>query len=72
MDLEGTFVTVTYLIRDRDSKFTALFDRILAAAGAQTVLTGIRMPRRTQSWSAGSRPAATNFSTARTSGTSAD
>ncbi|WP_234537710.1 integrase core domain-containing protein [Streptomyces shenzhenensis] len=45
MDLEGTSATVTYLIRDRDSKFPALFDQILAAAGIQTVLTGVRMPR---------------------------
>ncbi|AOR36953.1 IS481 family transposase [Streptomyces fodineus] len=44
MDLEDASATVTYLIRDRDSKFPALFDQILAAAGVQTVFTGVRMP----------------------------
>jgi putative transposase len=45
MDLEDAAATVTYLIRDRDAKFPALFDEILGAAGIQTVLTGVRMPR---------------------------
>ncbi|MFF3906512.1 integrase core domain-containing protein [Streptomyces sp. NPDC001848] len=45
MDLEDAAATVTYLIRDGDPKFPALFDQILAAAGVQTVLTGVRMPR---------------------------
>ncbi|MFF5307657.1 integrase core domain-containing protein [Streptomyces sp. NPDC013161] len=45
MDLEDAQVTVTYLIRDRDAKFPALFDQILSDAGIQTVLTGVRMPR---------------------------
>ncbi|MGI5135527.1 MULTISPECIES: integrase core domain-containing protein [unclassified Streptomyces] len=45
MDLEDTAATVTYLIRDRDAKFPALFDQILGAAGIQTVLTGVRIPR---------------------------
>ncbi|MBB5082345.1 integrase core domain-containing protein [Nonomuraea endophytica] len=34
-----------FLIRDRDGKFPILMDEILAEAGIQTVLTGIRMPR---------------------------
>ncbi|MEV5880531.1 integrase core domain-containing protein [Streptomyces sp. NPDC052101] len=45
MDLEDAAVTVTYLIRDRDTKYPALFDQILADAGIQVVLTGVRMPR---------------------------
>ncbi|MPY60452.1 integrase core domain-containing protein [Streptomyces spongiae] len=45
MDLEDVGTTVKYVIRDRDSKFPALFDQILAAAGVQVVLTGVRMPR---------------------------
>jgi transposase InsO family protein len=45
MDLEDTGATVKYLIRDRDAKFPALFDQILADAGIQTVLSGIRIPR---------------------------
>ncbi|MER6006766.1 hypothetical protein ABT120_50100 [Nonomuraea angiospora] len=34
-----------YLIRDRDGKFPTRMEEILAGAGIQTVLTGIRMPR---------------------------
>jgi transposase InsO family protein len=45
MDLEDTGCRARYLIRDRDGKFPALMDEILAQAGIQTVLTGIRMPR---------------------------
>ena len=36
---------VRYLIRDRDGKYPALFDQVLAEAGTEIVLTGIRMPR---------------------------
>ncbi|GHJ37262.1 transposase [Streptomyces sp. TS71-3] len=45
MDLEDAGATVAYVIRDRDAKFPALFDEILAASGIETVLTGVRMPR---------------------------
>ncbi|MET8004195.1 integrase core domain-containing protein [Nonomuraea glycinis] len=45
MDLEDTGCRARYLIRGRDGKFPALMDEILAQAGIQTVLTGIRMPR---------------------------
>ncbi|MGW7007027.1 integrase core domain-containing protein [Streptomyces sp. NPDC054933] len=45
MDLEDAQATVRYLIRDRDAKFPALFDQILADAGIEAVLTGIRIPR---------------------------
>ncbi|WP_238412293.1 integrase core domain-containing protein [Saccharothrix deserti] len=31
--------------RDRDGKFPALFDAVLADAGVQVVLTGVRIPR---------------------------
>jgi hypothetical protein len=34
-----------FLIRDRDGKFPALMEEILAEVGIQTALTGIRMPR---------------------------
>jgi putative transposase len=33
------------LIRDRDGKYPALFDAVLADAGIEVVLTGVRMPR---------------------------
>ncbi|MGW5686032.1 integrase core domain-containing protein [Nonomuraea sp. NPDC003754] len=45
MDLEDAGCRARYLIRDRDAKFPLLMDEILADAGVQTVLTGIRMPR---------------------------
>ncbi|MFI6500308.1 hypothetical protein [Nonomuraea typhae] len=42
MDLEDTGCRVRYLIRDRDGTFPALINEILAEAGIQTVLTGVR------------------------------
>ncbi|WP_433413679.1 hypothetical protein ACQP1V_31835 [Microtetraspora malaysiensis] len=45
MDLEDASCRVRYLIRDRDGKFPTRMEEILADAGIQTVLTGIRMPR---------------------------
>ncbi|WP_214108295.1 integrase core domain-containing protein [Acrocarpospora catenulata] len=45
MDLEDAGCRVRYLIRDRDGKFPAFMEEILAGAGIQTVLTGVRMPR---------------------------
>ncbi|MEW2490878.1 integrase core domain-containing protein [Streptomyces sp. NPDC048411] len=45
MDLEDAGLRATYLIRDRDMKFPALFDEILADAGIQVVLSGVRIPR---------------------------
>jgi hypothetical protein len=34
-----------WLIRDRDGKYPGLFDAVLADAGIEVVLTGVRMPR---------------------------
>ena len=45
MDLQDTGCRARYLIRDRDGKFRGLFDAVLADAGIQVVLTGVRMPR---------------------------
>jgi transposase InsO family protein len=45
MDLEDAGCQARYLIRDRDGKFPVLFDAILADAGIETVLSGVRMPR---------------------------
>ncbi|MEV4895396.1 integrase core domain-containing protein [Nonomuraea sp. NPDC055795] len=45
MDLEDAGCRARFLIRDRDAKFPALIDEILADVSIQTVLTGIRMPR---------------------------
>jgi putative transposase len=45
MDLEDAGCQARYLIRDRDGKFPELFDTILADAGIEVVLSGIRIPR---------------------------
>ena len=45
MDLHDAGSSVRYLIRDRDGKYPALFDAILADAGIKVVRSGIRMPR---------------------------
>ena len=45
MDLDDAGCQLKYLIRDRDGKYPALFDAILADAGITVVLSGVRMPR---------------------------
>jgi transposase InsO family protein len=45
MDLEDAGCRARYLIRDRDGKFPALFDTLLADAGIEVVLSGVRIPR---------------------------
>ena len=45
MDVQDAGAAIRYLIRDRDAKFPALFDEVLADAGVVVVSTGIRMPR---------------------------
>lgn len=45
MDLEDAGSTARFLIRDRDGKYPALFDAVLADAGIQVVLSGVRTPR---------------------------
>ncbi|MGK4580391.1 integrase core domain-containing protein [Kitasatospora sp. HPMI-4] len=45
MDLEDAGSRARFLIRDRDSKFTAAFDAVLADAGLEIVKSGVRMPR---------------------------
>ncbi|TJZ97890.1 integrase core domain-containing protein [Actinacidiphila oryziradicis] len=45
MDLEDAGAKARYMIRDRDGKFPELFDQVLAGAGIQVVLSGVRMPR---------------------------
>jgi transposase InsO family protein len=45
MDLEDAGCQVKYLIRDRDGKYPALFDTVLADAGITIVRSGIRVPR---------------------------
>ncbi|MEU7528069.1 integrase [Saccharothrix sp. NPDC042600] len=45
MDLEEAGSSARFLIRDRDGKFPALFDAVLADAGIQVGLTCVRIPR---------------------------
>jgi transposase len=45
MDLEDTGFRARYIIRDRDGKFPAVFDAVLADAGIAVVPSGVRMPR---------------------------
>jgi putative transposase len=45
MDLEDAGSKARYFIRDRDGKFPALFDAVLADAGIKVVLSGIQTPR---------------------------
>ena len=45
MDLEDADCRTRFLSRDLDGKFPALFDTILADAGIETVLSGVRIPR---------------------------
>jgi transposase len=45
MDLEDTGCRARFLLRDRDGKFPALFDAVLADAGIGVVLSGVRMLR---------------------------
>ncbi|GAA3610464.1 hypothetical protein GCM10022419_114330 [Nonomuraea rosea] len=45
MDLDDAGCRAGFLLRDRDGKFPALMDEVLAEADITTVLTGVRMPR---------------------------
>lgn len=45
MDLDDAGRRVKYLIRDRDGKYPAIIDQVLADAGITVVLSGVRMPR---------------------------
>jgi putative transposase len=45
MDLEDAGCRARFLIRDREAKFPAIFDAVLADAGIKVVLTGGRVPR---------------------------
>ncbi|MFI9552775.1 integrase core domain-containing protein [Nonomuraea endophytica] len=45
MDMNDAGCRARYLLRDRDGKFPALMDEVLAEAGINSVLTGIRMQR---------------------------
>jgi transposase InsO family protein len=44
LDLQDAAITVTHLIRDRDSTFAAPFNAVLTDSGITTVITEIRVP----------------------------
>ena len=45
MDLGEHATRFKFLIRDRDSKFTAVFDEVLADSGTRIIKTPVRSPR---------------------------
>src|SRR2546429_155785 len=45
MNLHDAGSTARYLIRDRDSKFPALLDAVLADSGITVVRSGVQIPR---------------------------
>jgi len=45
MDLEGRAAGLRFLLRDRDSKFTAAFDAVFTGADIRIIRTPVRAPR---------------------------
>ena len=49
MDFGERAVRFRFLIRDRDSKFTSVFDQVLAGNGVRIIRTPVRSPRANSS-----------------------
>jgi putative transposase len=45
MELDGQAATIKFLIRDRDTKFTAAFDEVLHAVHIRTLNSPVQAPR---------------------------
>jgi hypothetical protein len=56
MDLDDAGRRAKILIRDRDGKFPAPFDTILADAGTEVVLSGVRIQRMNSIMEQGAPP----------------
>ena len=62
MDLEDAGSRARFLIRDRDGKFSGLFDAVPKDAGIEVVLSGVQMPRMNARMERWCRPAAASCS----------
>jgi hypothetical protein len=60
MELGDRAAEFTLLIRDRDSKFTGVFDAVFASEGIRILRTPVRPPGRTRSLNDGSELSAVN------------
>jgi hypothetical protein len=62
-DLEDAGRHFQFLLRDRDTKFTARFDAVLASVGIDTIRTAVASPRANASPSGSCGPSVRNAST---------
>jgi putative transposase len=63
MELDERNEPARFLIHDRDTKFPAAFDALLATGNITAIRTQLARRTRTPTWNAGSEPSAANAST---------